>query len=387
MVVIAPRRDGLRCRLTAATLVVPLLAVGFAAGLPTPVHGEGEPVGQSGGVWNLGQVPVGKRYPTTASATNLNCRGAHDFELSFEGAAKGLLLFAAENVVRGVKKGETKSVPVFLDARNATPGVYDTGYLVSKCLSCPLSCHLDYQRIDIRLTLVAPAAGGESGAAIDRPDGGGAMSAPPEEKGPARRCGPEVRDQLVKTLERAASRIAKLPGKERTAAGAKDFLRRNPIVLLPEDPAGGSACPLSAPCLKSVTLFGACVPHLTPEAVLRGFVETLLGLRSYSELKFEDELHSTAETAAATGRAMGNDWARYYKGGSFSNPGGSYDGEDAPAVLPQSMKYWTAGGLGLMLQGRYASCPPCDAQAGFASDWTQEAWRLSDGSDAAPPKE
>jgi len=367
------------------------VAVGILLALARGISAQESAEGQRGEVWELGPVAVGKRYPTTLVARNVGCRGAHDFALEFEGSAKGLFEFADTNVVRGVKKGEQKQVAVFLDARAATPGVYDDGALVTRCLTCPPNCKLDYQRVRIHLTLVGGREGSTTGVA--EAGGGQPIGAPPEEpsgeKGePTARCGGDVTEAFVTLLQRVAERVRALPPAEIQPESWSRFLVRNPPVLAPAELAPETACPLSAACRSSVSLFGACVSKVALEQVLRGFLAQLVRVEDEGSEALGESMREEM-----TARLLGRRLARTFRlpEGFGESRGRWNDGrgerDEMQSAVDELRKQKGASGLSPveMLSNRFAACALCTAPLGFAADWSLEPWRLADGSDALPP--
>ena len=116
---------------------------------PTPEE-PGDPQNLSG-VWRLGTLKIGKVYPTTVTAKNLNCRGRHTFEVSVEGAP--WFRITGPSTLSGISPGRSRVTDAEVDLRDAAPGEY-RGKVVVRCLTCPPppKCQQDLTEIDVRVT-------------------------------------------------------------------------------------------------------------------------------------------------------------------------------------------------------------------------------------------
>lgn len=128
---------------------------------------EDPAAGQHGAVWNLGKLDNGKRYPTTVSATNKNCRGKRTFEIEVSGEIDQFLKITGPKKLEKIGRGQTKTTPAVVDLVNAKPGQYE-GLIKVHCLDCAAACHQDYTNLTVLLQVVGPAAAPtEQPAAVD----------------------------------------------------------------------------------------------------------------------------------------------------------------------------------------------------------------------------
>jgi len=118
----------------------------------------------SGGDWDLGQLAVGKRYPTTISARN-RCPKTHRFEVTLRDLPWIHLLDPAKFKV---KAGATHTVRVEVDTRGLKAGSYQ-GRVIIRCLSCKApKCMQDRDILTVRMNL--PAAETSAVSAADTPE-------------------------------------------------------------------------------------------------------------------------------------------------------------------------------------------------------------------------
>jgi hypothetical protein len=118
---------------------------------------EGSSAGQHGAVWNLGKLDNGKRYPTTVSAKNQNCRGKRTFEIEVSGEIAQFLHITGPKRLERIGRGKVKTTAAVVDLVNAAPGQYE-GLITVRCLDCSPACHQDYTAINVLLQVVGPAA-------------------------------------------------------------------------------------------------------------------------------------------------------------------------------------------------------------------------------------
>lgn len=130
-----------------------LLLIGLLLALPAAgKQGKGPQV------WDLGQLHVGKRYPTEVATFNHTCHGKHTFTIEVHDAPWFHLTGPA--TVR-VRMGEIRHSAAEIDLTTQPPGTYEEGRIVTRCEDCPPSCFLDRSEIPLRLVAVAPDGTGE----------------------------------------------------------------------------------------------------------------------------------------------------------------------------------------------------------------------------------
>jgi len=157
-------------RMSKVALIAVLLAV---LALPAAAVAQDDQVGQQGDVWNLGELAPGT-YPSTVTAVNQSCPGAHDFHVSLIGEAAEFLVMVGPSVLRGIPPGERKTSDVIFDLRSMAPGPHNEGQIAVKCVSCPFSCSQDYDLLSVQLTVTGDAnAAPPSNAAGSDPFWGG----------------------------------------------------------------------------------------------------------------------------------------------------------------------------------------------------------------------
>ncbi|HLF57961.1 MAG TPA: hypothetical protein VI942_14065, partial [Thermoanaerobaculia bacterium] len=157
----------------------------FAAASPAAAQ-EGQ-LGQQGQIWNLGTQETGRRFPTEVTVANKSCRGSHTFSVAIEGIATRFLAITGPTTLAGIRPGQSKATPARLDLTGIEPGVHDGGRVVIRCLDCPPTCNLDYQYIEIRLTVTGPASAAPAndggGPAATGPAGGAQAASDPDPDG------------------------------------------------------------------------------------------------------------------------------------------------------------------------------------------------------------
>lgn len=224
-------------------------------------RGQGEPVGQAGNVWNLGQLVAGKRYPTTVTAVNRNCRGKHNFQLEVDAGASAFLRIEGHPVAERLGPGQSKTLPAVVDLSAVAPGTFDRGHLVTRCLDCPPSCQLDYMAINIRMTVVAPSA---------TPTPEPAMRPEEERREPQEICGPDVGHALDLAMARMNLRKLDLPPGAVVDFRKRETLLRTPFRMIAEV-VPFCPTPASRSCSDTVWLWGRCVDAAVPEWILEGY--------------------------------------------------------------------------------------------------------------------
>ncbi len=85
-------------------------------------------------IWDLGTLEVGKVYPTTVTAQNVNCQGKHTFEVSVEGAS--WFRVRGPTALRKIRPGQSKTTDAEVDLTEMQPGEYRSKMEV-RCVTCP----------------------------------------------------------------------------------------------------------------------------------------------------------------------------------------------------------------------------------------------------------
>lgn len=138
-------------RLLASVVVVSLLLA------PAVLSAQdGESAGQRGAVWDLGKLDNGKRYPTTVSAKNENCRGKRTFEIEVSGEIAEFLHITGPTRLENIGRGQVKTTAAVVDLVGAKPGQYE-GLITVRCLDCSPACHQDYTNLTVLLQVKGPA--------------------------------------------------------------------------------------------------------------------------------------------------------------------------------------------------------------------------------------
>ena len=132
-------------RLAFAWALSSALAGLFAGGSPLAADGDRQ-------VLDYGQLEPGRVYPTTATAVNESCRGAHDFRLEVEGGT--WYRITGPTVLGGIRRGEQRSTEVEVDTRGLAPGAHEL-LLKIRCTTCPPppKCTQDITEIVVRLRI------------------------------------------------------------------------------------------------------------------------------------------------------------------------------------------------------------------------------------------
>jgi len=135
-----------------------LAAVVFAAllALPAAAWAQDDQVGQQGAVWNLGALAPGA-YPSTVTAVNESCPGAHDFHVSLQGEAADFIKVIGPTVLIGIPPGGNKTSDVVFDLRGVPPGPHNEGRIAVRCVDCPITCSQDYDILAVHLTITGDA--------------------------------------------------------------------------------------------------------------------------------------------------------------------------------------------------------------------------------------
>jgi len=137
-------------RLLALSVAVSLLLI------PAVLSAQEESAGQRGAVWDLGKLDNGKRYPTTVSAKNENCRGKRTFEIEVSGEIAQFLHITGPKRLEKIGRGEVKTTAAVVDLVGAEPGQYE-GLITVRCLDCSPACHQDYTNLTVLLQVKGPA--------------------------------------------------------------------------------------------------------------------------------------------------------------------------------------------------------------------------------------
>lgn len=133
------------------------LAVSLATfSVPASVSAQDEQIGQQGSVWNLGELAQ-RTYPSTVTAMNQSCPGAHDFHISLQGEAAEFLIIVGPTVLTGITPGDSKTSDVLFDLRSTTPGPHNEGTIAVRCVDCPFTCSQDYDLLAVHLTVIGDA--------------------------------------------------------------------------------------------------------------------------------------------------------------------------------------------------------------------------------------
>ncbi len=99
--------------------------------------------------WRLGQLQVGRIYPTTVTAKNINCKGKRDFEVSIEDTP--WFRVTGPTVLRKIRPGKSLVTEAAVDLRNVEPGEY-RGRMVVRCLNCPPRCKQSQSIFELQVT-------------------------------------------------------------------------------------------------------------------------------------------------------------------------------------------------------------------------------------------
>lgn len=109
-------------------------------------------------VWNLGSLEVGKRYPTSITATNVSCRGRHDFRVEIVDTP--WLQLGGSDTLQRIAVGQSKSVKALVDTGTLSVGPHH-GRVRVVCLNCPPppACTQNIVDIDVQMTIgtITPA--------------------------------------------------------------------------------------------------------------------------------------------------------------------------------------------------------------------------------------
>jgi len=126
--------------------------------LATPAVGlaQDQQIGQQGAVWNLGELPRGA-YPSTVTAVNESCPGAHDFHISLEGEAAEFIVITGPTILTGIAPGGSETSDVVVNLRAMATGPHNEGLVVVRCVSCPPTCSQDYDVLTVHLTVLGDA--------------------------------------------------------------------------------------------------------------------------------------------------------------------------------------------------------------------------------------
>jgi hypothetical protein len=140
------------------------LALALAAVLAVPLAAiaQDRQVGQEGSVWNLGELAPGA-YPSTVTAVNESCPGAHDFHVSLQGEAADFLVIVGPTVLTGIPPGESKTSDVVFDLRSMPAGPHNEGVIAIRCVDCPVTCSQDYDLLAVHLTVTGDTGAAASG--------------------------------------------------------------------------------------------------------------------------------------------------------------------------------------------------------------------------------
>ena len=141
--------------------LVALVAVAAAAAMPLTAAAQEGQIGQQGAVWNLGELAPGT-YPSTVTAVNESCPGAHDFHVSLQGEAADFLVIVGPTVLTDIPPGQNKTSDVVFDLRTLAPGPHNEGFVAVRCVDCPVTCSQDY---DLRAVLLTVTGDGSSAPA------------------------------------------------------------------------------------------------------------------------------------------------------------------------------------------------------------------------------
>lgn len=161
---------------TVLGLLGALVAVFAWAQAPTPPDG----------VIDLGKREVGKAYPFSLIAQNLNCSQPQDFKFVING--NGWLKIPGDPVAHQIGKGQQKSVPAQLDFTRLPPGRY-TAQVTIVCDTCQFlvfaNCKISDRQMLVQIEAVAPPppqvaaqppARGRGPVSAARPSPGGAAA-------------------------------------------------------------------------------------------------------------------------------------------------------------------------------------------------------------------
>ena len=144
-VVVAAATPAIAAFVAAATLAIPAVAAAQ----------DGQ-IGQQGSVWNLGELAP-RTYPSTVTAANASCPGAHDFHISLLGEAADFLIIVGPTVLTDIPPGENKTSDVVFDLRSLAPGPHNAGQVAVRCVDCPATCSQDYDLLAVHLTVTGDA--------------------------------------------------------------------------------------------------------------------------------------------------------------------------------------------------------------------------------------
>ncbi len=136
--------------------------------LPAVALAQDEQVGQQGSVWNLGELAPGT-YPSTVTAVNQSCPGAHDFHVSVLGEAADFIIITGREVLTDILPGEKDTSTVVFDLRAVAPGVHNEGEIAVRCVDCPFTCSQDYDLLAVHLTVLGDANAAPPDTAADSP--------------------------------------------------------------------------------------------------------------------------------------------------------------------------------------------------------------------------
>jgi hypothetical protein len=124
--------------------------------MPAAAWAQDDQVGQQGAVWNLGELAPGA-YPSTVTAVNESCPGAHDFHVSLQGEAAEFIKITGPTVLLGIPPGGNKTSDVVFDLRGLPPGPHNEGMIAVRCVDCPITCSQDYDLLAVHLTITGDA--------------------------------------------------------------------------------------------------------------------------------------------------------------------------------------------------------------------------------------
>ena len=151
---------------------IPMILLSIAViAVPASAWAQDQQVGQEGAVWNLGELAP-RAYPSTVTAVNQSCPGAHDFHVSLEGETIDFLTIVGPTILTDIPPGAQKTSDVVINLRTIAPGPHNEGRIIVRCVDCPITCSQDYDVLAVHLTVLADA----SSAPADVATGAGAAS-------------------------------------------------------------------------------------------------------------------------------------------------------------------------------------------------------------------
>ncbi|HEX9698933.1 MAG TPA: hypothetical protein VGD06_05680 [Acidobacteriota bacterium] len=132
--------------------LVMVVVVAAVLAMPAVAAAQDGQIGQQGAVWNLGELAP-RTYPSTVTAANASCPGAHDFHISLQGEAADFLVIVGPTVLTDISPGENKTSDVVFDLRSLAPGPHNQGQIAVRCVDCPVTCSQDYDLLAVHLTV------------------------------------------------------------------------------------------------------------------------------------------------------------------------------------------------------------------------------------------